>query len=67
MDKNMNNESEIKNFKTQINNLNDELLLAQKKNKSYEERLNILERKETSEINKKILEKMKEKAIKDGN
>ena len=67
MDKNMNNESEIKNFKTQINNLNDELLLAQKKNKSYEERLNILERKDTSEINKKILEKMKENAILDGN
>ena len=67
MEKNTKSESEIKNYQLQINNLNDDLSRLQKKNDAYEETINLVARKETNEISRKIIEKMKENAILDGN
>ena len=67
MEKNTNSENEIKNYQIQINNLNDDLSRIQKKIDAYEETINLLGRKDPNELSKKIIEKMKENAILDGN
>ena len=67
MEKNMNSEKEIKNYQNQINNLNDDLSRIQKKIDAYEETINLLGRKDSNELSKKVIEKMKENAILDGN
>ena len=67
MDKIMNGENDIKNYQIQINNLNDDLSRCQKQIKGYEESLNSLKRKDSNELSKKFIEKMKENAILDGN
>ena len=67
MDQKMSTEDEIKNLKLNINNLNDDLSRAQKKIDAYEETLNELGKRDPNTLNKKIIEKMKENAILDGN
>ena len=67
MDKKISNEEEIKNLKININNLNDDLSRAQKKIEAYEESLNELSKRNPDALNKKLIEKMKENAILDGN
>ena len=67
MEKSTNSDSQIKNYQIQINNLNDDLSRLQKKIEAYEETISLLGRKDSNEISKKIIEKMKENAILDGN
>ena len=67
MNKSINSETEIKNLQININNLNDDLFRAQKKIDAYEETLNEIGKKDFNNLNQKIIEKMKENAILDGN
>ena len=67
MEKNVNSDNEIKNYQIQIDNLKDDLYRAQKKIDSYEETIKLLGKKDSNELSKKIIEKMKENAILDGN
>ena len=67
MEKRTDSDSQIKNYLIQINNLNDDLSRLQKKIEAYEETINLLGRKDSNEISKKIIENMKENAILDGN
>ena len=67
MDKSTSSDKEIKNCQVQINNLNDELSHLQRIIDAKEETINLLNRNNPNEINKKIIEKMKENAIVNGN
>ena len=67
MEKNMSSETEIKNLQININNLNDDLFRALKKIDAYEETINEIAKKDPNNLNQKIIEKMKENAILDGN
>ena len=67
MEKNTNSDNEINNYQNQINNLNEDLSSLQKKIEAYEETINTLKRKDSNELSRKIIEKMKENAILDGN
>ena len=67
MEKNTNSDNEINNYQIQINNLNEDLSSLQKKIEAYEETINTLKRKDSNELSRKIIEKMKENAILDGN
>ena len=67
METKINDETEIKNLKNQIDNLNDDLSRAQKQIVGYEETIEAIDRRDSNEMTKKIIEKMKENAILDGN
>ena len=67
MEKKINTEEEIKQLNININNLNDDLSRAQKKIDAYEETINELGKRDSNTLNKKLIEKMKENAILDGN
>ena len=67
MDKKINAEEEIKNMQININDLNDDLSRAEKKITAYEETINELGKRDSDNLNKKLIEKMKENAILDGN
>ena len=67
METKINDETEIKNLKNQIDNLNDDLSRAQKQIVGYEETIEAIGRRDSNEMTKKIIEKMKENAILDGN
>ena len=67
MEKKLSTEEEIKQLNNDINNLNDDLSRAQKKIDAYEETINELGKRDSNTLNKKLIEKMKENAILDGN
>ena len=67
MDQKLDKEEEIKNLKINVNNLNDDLSRANKKIEAFEETINELSKRDPNALNKKIIEKMKENAILDGN
>ena len=67
MEKKINTEEEIKQLNINIDNLNDDLSRAQKKIDAYEETINELGKRDSNTLNKKLIEKMKENAILDGN
>ena len=67
MDKKINAEEEIKNMQININDLKDDLSRAEKKISAYEETINELGKRDSGTLNKKLIEKMKENAILDGN
>ena len=67
MDRKLNAEEEIKKMQININDLNDDLSRAEKKIAAYEETINELGKRDSGTLNKKLIEKMKENAILDGN
>ena len=67
MDKKINAEEEIKNMQINIDDLKDDLSRAEKKISAYEETINELGKRDSGTLNKKLIEKMKENAILDGN
>ena len=67
MEKRTNSDNEITNYQTQINNLNDELSNLKRIADAREETINLLKRNNPNELNQKIIEKMKDNAILNGN